>query len=58
MFVGYALGSMFYLILFSKIILTVFGTVFDTIHKVFAKTVETIGKINFKKKNNKIKQEI
>lgn len=58
MFVGYALGSMFYLILFSKIILTVFGAVFDTIHKVLAKIAETIGKINFKKKNNKMKQEI
>lgn len=58
MFVGYALGSMFYLLLFSKMVLTIFGKIFEIVEKLFANLKSILTKINFKKKNNKIKQEI
>ena len=61
MFIGYALGSMFYLLLFSKLILKIFGTIFDKINLVFRKIFTFFKKIlkNFKikKKNSTIQQE-
>lgn len=61
MFIGYALGSMFYLLLLSKLFLKIFGTLFDKINSFFEKIFdfikEKIKKINFKKKNVNIKQE-
>lgn len=61
MFIGYALGSMFYLLLFSKLILKIFGTIFDKIDLVFEKIFSFFRKIfkkfNFKKKNLNIQQE-
>lgn len=61
MFIGYALGSMFYLLLFSKIILNIFGTIFDKIDLFFEKIISIlkkfVKKINFKKKNPNIQQE-
>lgn len=61
MFIGYALGSMFYLLLFSKMILKIFGTLFDKIDYFFKKIFNFIKnktkKLKFKKKNVKIEQE-
>lgn len=61
MFIGYALGAMFYLLLFSKLILKIFGTIFDKINLFFEKIIAILKKIvkkfNFKKKNTNIQQE-
>ena len=61
MFIGYALGSMFYLLLLSKLILKIFGTIFDKIELAFEKIFTFFRKIfkkfNFKKKNTSIQQE-
>lgn len=61
MFIGYALGSMFYLLLLSKLILKVFGTIFDKIdlffEKIFTLFRKILKKFNFKKKNTNIQQE-
>lgn len=60
MFIGYILGSMFYLLLFSRLILKIFGTVFDKIDLVFEKIFYFLRKIlkkfKFKKKNTTIQQ--
>lgn len=61
MFIGYALGSMFYLLLLSNLILKIFGIIFDKIDLVFGKIFTFFRKIfkkfMFKKKNSNIQQE-
>lgn len=61
MFIGYALGAMFYLLLLSKLFLKVFGTLFDKIDSFFKKIFNFIKdktkNIKFKRKNVKIEQE-
>lgn len=58
MFVGYIIGAIFYLFLFSKFFLKIFGTILDFIENIgkncsdFVKKI--VGKINFKKKNVKV----
>ncbi len=62
MFIGYALGSMFYLLLISKIFLKFFGTILDLIENFFKKFFtfikEKTKRMKFKKKNSNIQQEI
>lgn len=54
-------GSMFYLLILSKLILKIFGTIFDAIENIFKKLVlfikKMIGKIKFGRKNKEIKQD-
>lgn len=54
-------GSMFYLLMLSKLILKIFGTIFDAIENIFKKLVliikKMIGKIKFGRKNKEIKQD-
>lgn len=54
-------GSMFYLLILSKLILKIFGTIFDAIENIFKKLVliikKMIGKIKFDRKNKEIKQD-
>ena len=54
-------GSMFYLLILSKLILKIFGTIFDAMENIFKKLVliikKMIGKIKFGRKNKKIKQD-
>ncbi len=62
MFIGYALGSMFYLLLISKIFLKFFGTILDLIENFFKNFFtfikEKTKRMKFKKKNSNIQQEI
>ena len=61
MFIGYALGSMFYLLLLSNLILKIFGTIFDKIDLIFKKIFSFFRKILkkfvLKKKNYNIQQD-
>lgn len=54
-------GSMFYLLMLSKLILKIFGTIFDVIENILKKVVsfikKMIGKIKFGRKNKEIKQD-
>ena len=54
-------GSMFYLLMLSKLILKIFGTIFDFIENILKKIVlftkKMIGKIKFDRKNKEIKQD-
>lgn len=54
-------GSMFYLLMFSKLILKIFGTIFDVIENILKKIdlfiKKMIGKIKFDRKNKEIKQD-
>lgn len=55
MFIGYGIGAIFYLLIFSKTLLKALGIILDFIEKIFKipeKIFKKIGnKINFKKKN-------
>ena len=55
MFIGYAIGAIFYLILFSKIFIKIIGGILDFIENIINKLVEQVVKVrdkmNFKKKN-------
>ena len=55
MFIGYAIGAIFYLILFSKLFIKIIGGILDFIESIVNKLVEQIVKIkdkmNLKKKN-------
>lgn len=54
-------GSMFYLLMLSKLILKIFGTIFDVIENILKKIdlfiKKMIGKIKFGRKNKEIKQD-
>lgn len=54
-------GSMFYLLMLSKLILKIFGTIFDVIENILKKIdlfiKKMIGKIKFDRKNKEIKQD-
>ena len=54
-------GSMFYLLILSKLILKIFGTIFDVIENILKKIdlfiKKMIGKIKFGRKNKEIKQD-
>lgn len=55
MFIGYAIGAIFYLILFSKLFIKIIGGILDFIENIINKLVEQVVKVrdkmNFKKKN-------
>lgn len=55
MFIGYGIGAIFYLILFSKILIKIISGILDFIENIVKKLVECMMKIkdkfNFKKKN-------
>ena len=55
MFIGYAIGAIFYLILFSKIFIKIIGGILDFIENIINKSVEQVVKVrdkmNLKKKN-------
>lgn len=55
MFIGYAIGAIFYLILFSKIFIKIIGGILDFIENIINKLVEQVVKVrdkmNLKKKN-------
>lgn len=55
MFIGYGIGAIFYLILFSKILIKIISGILDFIENIVKKFIECIVKIkdkfNFKKKN-------
>ena len=55
MFIGYIIGAIFYLILFSNLILKFFGTILDFIEKIFKNTwafmIKIAKKIKIEKKN-------
>ena len=54
-------GSMFYLLMLSKLILKIFGTIFDVIENILKKIdlfiKKMIGKIKFDRKIKEIKQD-
>ena len=54
-------GSMFYLLMLSKLILKIFGTIFDVVENILKKIdlliKKMIGKIKFDRKNKEIKQD-
>lgn len=58
MFIGYALGSMFYLLLFSKLIINILGGIFDKFDLIINKSINFIKskflKIKLKKKKANI----
>ena len=55
MFIGYIIGAIFYLILFSNLILKFFGTILDFIENIFKNTwafmIKIAKKIKIEKKN-------
>ena len=55
MFIGYGIGAIFYLILFSKMLIKIISGILDFIENIVKKLVECMMKIkykfNFKKKN-------
>lgn len=55
MFIGYGIGTIFYLILFSKMLIKIISGILDFIENIVKKLVECMMKIkdkfNFKKKN-------
>jgi spore cortex biosynthesis protein YabQ len=55
MFIGYAIGAIFYLILFSKLFIKIIGGILDFIENIINKLVEQVVKVrdkmNLKKKN-------
>ncbi|MBQ9279480.1 MAG: spore cortex biosynthesis protein YabQ, partial [Clostridia bacterium] len=55
MFIGYMIGAIFYLILFSNLLLKVFGTILDFFENLFGSIwsffKKIASKLNFKKKN-------
>lgn len=55
MFIGYAIGAIFYLILFSKIFLKTISKILDFVeeimNKIWKQIVKVVNKLNFKKKN-------
>lgn len=55
MFIGYGIGAIFYLILFSKMLIKIISGILDCIENIVKKLVECMMKIkdkfNFKKKN-------
>lgn len=55
MFIGYAIGAIFYLMLFSKLFIKIISGILDFIENIINKLVEQMmkikDKVNFKKKN-------
>lgn len=55
MFIGYAIGAIFYLILFSKFLIKIISKFLDlienAINKIWKQIMKFANKINFKKKN-------
>lgn len=55
MFIGYAIGAIFYLILFSKFLIKIISKFLDlienAINKIWKQIMKFVNKINFKKKN-------